>query len=316
MLPEAFLERLAWQLPPARRAAVEAAFAAPRATSFRVNPLRGGTPEGVATELAALGLAPHPVPWHAGAFWVAPEERAALLASPAYAEGRLYVQNLSSMVPPLALAPAPGERVLDLCAAPGSKTLQLAAAVGPEGEVAAVEVVRPRFFKLRDNLAAHGAAHVRTFLQDGTRVWRYRPEHFDRVLVDAPCSSEGRFHASEPESYAFWSPRKVKEMAHKQQRLLFSAVQSLRVGGVLVYATCSLAPEENEAVVDRALRRFGEALVVEPLPVEVPEAEPACLHWQGRAFAPALAHAARLWPSTRHEGFFIARLRKVASTLP
>jgi NOL1/NOP2/sun family putative RNA methylase len=313
-LPDAFLERLRAIVPGEAYEDVVAAFHRPRVTSFRVNMLRA-EPEGVVAALRQAGLPLHPVPWKADAYWVPAEARGALLASPAYQAQQIYVQNLASMLPPLVLAPEPGERVLDLAAAPGSKTLQMACRMHNTGEIAAVEVVRGRFFKLRDNLQAQGATNVRTFLQDGTRVWRYRPEHFDRVLLDAPCSSEGRFHVSEPERLAYWSLRKIKEMAHKQRRLLYSAVQALRPGGVLVYSTCSFAPEENEQVLSRILRQFGDALVVEPLGIELGNMQPPLTAWQGRPVAPALAPARRILPNALMEGFFVCRIRKRSSTV-
>lgn len=288
------------------------AFSAPPATGFRVNTLLA-SPDAVLHELKALGLTLHPVSWKADAFWVAPEDRAALLASDAFAAQRIYVQNLSSMVPPVVLGAQPGERVLDLAAAPGSKTLQLACQMNGTGELAAVEVVKSRFFKLRANLEAQGAAHVRTFLQDGTRVWRYRPAHFDRVLLDAPCSTEGRFHLGDPATYAYWSPRKIKEMAHKQRQLLASAVQCLRPGGVLVYSTCTFAPEENEAVLDKTLKKFGDAIHLEPLGLDLPEMTPPLEAWNDRPFAHDLAHARRLLPTPTMEAFFIAKIRKAGA---
>ena len=123
-LPDAFVERLRAVVPADRFEAVMAAFGRPRATGFRVNTLRA-TSEAVVRSLEGEGVALHDVPWKPDAFWVAPEARAALLASEAYRAQEIYVQNLASMVPPLALAPRPGERVLDLAAAPGSKTLQI-----------------------------------------------------------------------------------------------------------------------------------------------------------------------------------------------
>lgn len=313
-LPADFLERLRAMVPAEHYDEVLATFAAPQATSFRVNTLRAER-EAVVQALEGKGLHLHAVDWKKDAFWVAPEERAALLASAAFELQHIYVQNLSSMIPPLVLNAQPGERVLDLAAAPGSKTLQLACAMRNEGELAAVEVVKGRFFKLRDNLAAQGADNVRTFLQDGTRVWRYRPEYFDRVLLDAPCSTEGRFRADEPETFAYWSPRKIKEMARKQRRLLYSAVQCLRPGGVLVYSTCSFAPEENEAILDKTLRKFGDAIHLEPLNIDLTNLLPPLSEWNGRRFKQDLAHARRLLPMPTMEGFFVARIRKVKSTV-
>ena len=312
-LPKAFVERLQTIVPADRFASVMAAFGRPAATGFRVNTLKA-TASDVRASLEKEGVGFHKVLWKPDAFWVSAEDRAALLASAAYQAQAIYVQNLASMIPPHVLRPEPSERVLDLAAAPGSKTLQIACLMANEGEIAAVEVVKGRFFKLRANLEAQGATAVRTFLQDGTKVWRYRPEHFDRVLLDAPCSSEGRFHLSDPQTFAYWSPRKIKEMAHKQRRLLYSAVQCLKPGGTLVYSTCSFAPEENEAILDKTLRRFGDALHLEPLGLELENMQPPLKSWQGRPFKSSLQHARRLFPTETMEGFFVAKLRKTAST--
>lgn len=314
VLPDAFLERLRAIVPPDRYEAVVEAFTRPVVTGLRVNTLRAD-PEDVRRELEGVGLHLHAVDWKGDAFWVTAEERAALLASPAYAEQRIYVQNLSSMIPPLVLDPQPGERVLDLAAAPGSKTLQIACQMRDEGEIAAVELVKGRFFKMRANLEAQGATAVRTFLKNGEYVWKHRPAHFDRVLLDAPCSTEGRFHVADPASYAYWSLRKIREMTRKQRRLLYSAVQCLRPGGVLVYSTCAFAPEENEAVLDDLLRRFGDALHLEPLGLDLDAMVPPLPSWEGQAFTPGLAPARRVLPDGVMEGFFVARFRKTEHTL-
>jgi NOL1/NOP2/sun family putative RNA methylase len=314
-LPEAFLERLRRIVPPEAFDDVVATFSQPQAVGFRVNALRAEEAT-VAEELKAAGLHPHAVEGLPGGFWVPAEERDALLASPATTEDRIYVQDLASQIPPLLLAPQAGERVLDLCAAPGSKTGQLAALMQNEGEIAAVEVVRPRFFKLRANLERQGATAVRTFHRDGTTVWRHRPEYFDRILVDAPCSTEGQLRTDDAESTRYWSPRKVKEMSRKQGRLLFSAIQSLRPGGTLVYSTCTFAPEENEGTVSRMLERFGEALEV--VPVDLPplfRAQEPLEAWGRDTFHPQVRHARRLLPTPYYEGFFVAKLLKRRPTL-
>ncbi|MEM1095368.1 MAG: RsmB/NOP family class I SAM-dependent RNA methyltransferase [Bacteroidota bacterium] len=314
-LPVAFVERLGQILSPDAFAQAQAAFAQPRVCSFRVNTLLAD-PVAVRDELAAAGLTLAPVGWMPVAFTVPADQRTALLATPAFAEQRIYVQNLSSMVPPVVLAPQAGERILDLTAAPGSKTLQVAAELARQADpsvstLAAVEFVQGRFFKLRANLKAQGAAWVETYHTNGENVWRHRPSHFDRVLLDAPCSSEGRFHASDPESWAYWSPRKVKEMARKQQRLLYSAVHATKPGGSIVYSTCSFAPEENERILAKALKTFGDALTLEPLGIELPSMIPPLTAWRGKAFPEAIQHARRILPNDQYQGFFVARLRKV-----
>lgn len=314
-LPEIFRTRLCEIVPGSACQDVLETFDRPFATGFRINTLLTER-DRVLEELRSHDLHPHPVVWAEDAFWVEPDEREALLDSPAYREHRIYVQNLSSMIPPLVLAPQPGEHVLDLTAAPGSKTHQIACQMQGKGEIAAVEVVKSRFFKLRDNLAANGADMVRTFLKNGEHVWRNRPEYFDRVLLDAPCSSEGRFSTQDPESFAYWSPGKIKEMSRKQGRLFFSAVQSLRPGGVLVYSTCTFAPEENEVTVDKMLAKFGDALRVEPLGLELSNMQKPLEAWNRREFRDDLvSHARRILPTDTMEGFFVCKLSKNRSTL-
>lgn len=314
VLPAAFLERLRQIIPAGDYEQVLASFGAPRAVGFRVNTLRA-EPAGAIAELRAAGLHPEPVEGLPEGYIVPPAERDALLASAACASGAIYVQDLSSQLTVAVLDPQPGERVLDLCAAPGSKTGQIAARMQGEGEIAAVEVSRARFFKLRANLEAQGASGVRTFHRDGTTVWRHRPEYFDRILVDAPCSTEGRFRLDDPDSYRYWQPRKAREMARKQGRLLWSAVQSLRPGGTLVYSTCTFAPEENEGVLSRLLDQFKGALEVEPLRLpSFSRVQPPLAAWGKQAFSSEVSGAARLMPSDTNEAFFVARLRKLSGT--
>jgi 16S rRNA (cytosine1407-C5)-methyltransferase len=242
------------------------------------------------------------------------------MASEPYAKGAVYLQNVSSQLPALVLDPQPGERVLDLCAAPGSKTGQIGALMAGGGEIVAVEKVRPRFYRLLANLRDQGVTTARAVLGSGTGYWHREPEAFDRVLVDAPCSTEGRFRAEDAETTRYWSERKIKEMRAVQERLLFSAVQSLKPGGVLVYSTCTFAPEENEAVVDRALRTFGDALEV--LDAGLPEAGRVATaataglrEWRGRTFNAGIGRTRRILPDGFLEGFFLARVVKLESTL-
>jgi 16S rRNA C967 or C1407 C5-methylase (RsmB/RsmF family) len=168
---------------------------------------------------------------------------------------------------------------------------------------------------MRANLKAQGASSVRTFLKNGEHVWRNRPEYFDRVLLDAPCSTEGRFQVNDPETYAYWSPAKIKEMSRKQNRLLYSAIQCLRPGGVLVYSTCSFAPEENELILEKALSTFGDAIELEPIDVTLDNVQAPLKSWKGKPIKAGLTPVRRILPTDVMEGFFVGRIRKNASTI-
>lgn len=323
-LPPLFMERLARILPESVQKTCLATFRAPLVTAFRINKLKA-TREVVLQALADENIEPQAVSWYEDAFFVSAEMRADLLASKPYQMQQIYVQNLSSMVPPLVLAPEAHETILDLTAAPGSKTLQMACLMhatpsesdtskAAEGHIAAVEVVRKRFFQLQANLKAQGATNVRTFLKDGAFVWKNRPEFFDKVLLDAPCSTEARFRADDPETYRYWSAKKIKEMAHKQSMLLYSAIQCLQVGGDLVYSTCSFAPEENEAVLQKALDTFGDAISIEALDLPFDNVQTPLDAWQGASFDPQIRNARRILPTSEMEGFFVAKIRKQEST--
>ncbi len=317
-LPDPFVDRLRQIVPADRFDAVLTSFETTPATGFRVNTMIRPEEE-VIGALVDEGVPVETVEGVPGAYAVPADGRPALMGSLPYAEGHVYVQNVSSQLPARSLAPRSGDRVLDLCAAPGSKTGQLSILVGEGGEVTAVEKVRPRFYKLKANVYRQGATNVLPWLGNGAAYWRREPEAFDRVLVDAPCSTEGRFRTHDPETTQYWSLRKVKEMRSKQQKLLWAGIQALKPGGTLVYSTCTFAPEENEAVIAKALRTFGDAIEVVDanLPTSGPVAEQTVAgltSWDGRDFPPSLTLTRRVLPTDLLEGFFVARLAKRAST--
>jgi 16S rRNA (cytosine1407-C5)-methyltransferase len=276
---------------------------------FRANLLKN-SPEEAARELARLGLEAEPVLGYPAAFILRRGTVRELQATPLYREGSIYVQSLASMMPVLALAPEPGHSVLDLAAAPGGKTTQIAALTHGQGWILANDSSRERFFKLKWAVETQGAKNVELSLQKGELLGRKYADTFDRVLVDAPCSSEGRFRAGDPASFRYWKMAKIREMARKQKRLLRAGFETLKAGGILVYSTCTFAPEENEEVVQWTLEKCGENFVLEPIPIRLDSRVPALTSWEGKVFDRRIVHAARLLPTEILEAFFIARIRK------
>lgn len=297
-LPAAFLDRLRSIVPVGDR------YTSARAVKFfRVNTLKAA-PSDIHQTLTALGVACEPVEWYPAAFAVPAPQSQIVLNSDLVRGGQVYAQGLESMLAVHVLDPKPGETVLDLCAAPGSKTSQIAAHMSNTGELVANEPIKDRFYRLKGVLDLLGAkASVK--MTDG-RYLRMAAQ-FDRVLVDAPCSSEGRFLLEHPKTYAYWSLRKINEMAHKQKGLLLNASRLVKPGGVLVYATCTFAPEENEAVVDWFLKKSEGRFKVVPLNVPYVPQYPALMSFQGKDFDPRVAGALRVLPGDRMEGFFITK---------
>ena len=308
-LPEAFLQRLEQIILPERLPGVLRSFTVAKPTAFRVNTLAAEV-SAAKGELEGQGLELRPLPWCQGGFTVEASERRRLTESAACVEGRVYVQNPSSMVVPLLLGPKPGETVLDLAAAPGGKTLHMAAMMANTGRLSAVEPVRSRYYRLTENLRRCGATIVTCYRHDGRSVGRKCPGMFDRALLDAPCSSEARFTRLDPNSWAHWTPRKIRETSRKQKGLLRSAVRSLKPGGILVYCTCSFAPEENEQVIHSQLRRFGDALEILPVSLPFANVQPGLVRWSGRDLQPDLARSVRILPDDLMDALYICKLAK------
>lgn len=322
-LPERLRERLGRIVPIERFADVLASFDHAPDVTFRVNSLAASDAD-VLAELAADGTEAVPAAGLPHVYRASAELRARLARSAAFASGRMYIQTISSLLAAPAMDVRPGLRVLDLAAAPGGKTLHLAALLGNDGDLRAVESSRPRFHRLRENLRRAGVSCCRTFLQDGRRVGELCPEQFDRVLLDAPCSGEARLRrtpageadAGEEDSSRRpnWSLRKIQQCAGKQRALLRSAVAACRPGGLIVYCTCTFAPEENEAVVADVLEEAAGGLAVEPAPLpECAQAESVegLRTWESRSFPAELAEARRILPDEWFDAFFLCRLRKL-----
>ena len=173
-----------------------------------------------------------------------------------YEDGKIYVQSISSMIPPIILRPEPGERVLDMAAAPGSKTTQMATMMNNEGYILANEIDKFRCEKLKYNVEKQGASIVHIINKDGTQLFN-NVKSFDKILVDAPCSGEGRFIVSNKKTYEHWSLKMQEELVEIQKKLISNAVNLCKTNGTILYSTCALSKEENEKVIDWAINNFN-----------------------------------------------------------
>lgn len=281
---------------------------------FRFNPLKFD-PGFQQSLLAREGF--HPEPWNDFPnIWIVPEnsvpEGKALGKSLSHFLGNIYIQNPASMMPPLVLDPRPGERVLDLCAAPGSKTSLMAAMMKGKGLLVANDRSKKRLQSLVFNLRRCGVPNILFFNHFGEHFGNLYYERFDRILVDPPCSALGTL-GKNPEVLTWWEPRRSESLARVQLSLLISGLKALKLGGRLVYSTCTITPEENESVLDQVLRKFGSALEVEEITMPGLASRPALESFGKVRFHPGVGRAIRLYPfESGSEGFFIASIRKVA----
>lgn len=309
-LPSAFLHKLEQIVPSELFDNIVASYSLNKPVAVRRNPLKCNQTE-FEQALKNLFIPYQPVDWYPDAVVIDFDDKSRVTHSDFYNHGNCYIQSLSSLIPVIILDPQPGEEILDLCAAPGSKTTQMAGLMQNLGRIAAVEKSKHRFFKLQANLKKQAATCVDTYFKDGSKVWRYCENRFDRVLVDAPCSSEGRFNLNNPESVSYWSPKKVQQMTRLQWPLLQSGFLCLKPGGTLVYSTCTFSPEENEAILHRLLKRFNDSAVIEPIELPMNNTLAGLNHWQESYFLPGVQNAHHILPNELFDGFFVAKITKL-----
>lgn len=341
-LPEKFYERLERCCGVGVAKEMEKTFIE-RPTTFRINKIKALPPkadqptvekyESIKALLSAQGFKIKKVSWYPDAFILENKSKRELTETQEYKDGKIYIQSLASMVPPLVLDPKSGEKVLDLTAAPGSKTSQIAMIMERQGELVANDVNKVRFFKLKHNMELLGVVNERNSpptpllrreggidydlpvwnfvlrMEHGVALCREYPEYFDKILLDAPCSAEARFIVGQPKTLGYWSDKKIKDMAYKQRQLLLGAWGALKPGGMLVYSTCTMAPEENEMQVSRLLERNPDAELAD---IELSELKslPCVREWKGKKFTDSIKKTLRIMPTKEIEGFFVAKIIK------
>ena len=227
--------------------------------------------------------------------------------------GYYYVQELSSMLPVIALNPQPNERILDLCSAPGSKTTQISAEIKNTGTIIANEISLGRIKILASNLERCGVTNTLITKKDGITLCKKLKKmnfYFDKILVDAPCSGEGTLRSS-PKTCIMWNIKTIETLSKTQKRLFESAFEILKPNGELVYSTCTHAPEENEAVVDFILKTFKDKIKIEEIKLPI-KFRQGITQLENEKFNPEVKKCARIYPQDNNtEGFFLAKMRKV-----
>lgn len=299
-------------------------FAKNRKWSFRLNFLQTDGTE-VFEELTQKGIVIEEFSGISGVYMFDREYEYAMKGTRAFYEGKIYLQSIASMLPVLVLAPESGETILDVCAAPGSKTTQLAMMMKNQGNIFAIEQNQIRYDKLMHNCKLQWATIVEWIKMDA-RHWLaetsgnivvvddFADVEFDRILLDAPCSAEGRISLDNEKTYGFWSLDNIQKKSELQWELLEVAFSRLKKGGTLVYSTCTLAPEENEWVISEFLLSHDD-VVLDPINIGLTEKawwkNGLSSFGKNTNYPDTLSQAVRILPSDETEWFFMVKLRKI-----
>lgn len=276
---------------------IAAGFDSQRAVTLRANALKSDR-ETIRAALAQQGIETEDVPWSGDALIVKNAREDALTALPLYERGEIYLQSLSSMIPPLLLGAKENENILDMAAAPGGKTTQIAALTGNRAMITACEMNKIRADRLRYNVERQGATRVTVMNIDSRNLDDLFS--FDRILLDAPCSGSGTVQLGNPRSKGQFNAVNIGKTTKAQSALLDKALRLLRKGGEMIYSTCSVLAQENEDIVRRALKK-GNCEVV-PLDLSAFGAVPQ--------LPVSIPGTLCVMPDALHEGFFVAKLRR------
>lgn len=274
-----------------------------RYTTLRVNTIKYNIEDLIAV-LKKENIEFEKVEWYENALIIKNVNERKLQELEIYKNGYIYIQSLSSMIPPLVLNPKRGDKVLDLTAAPGSKTTQMSAMMENEGYILANELDTIRCQRLKYNVDMQGASIVEINNANGEIIGEKYPNTFDKILLDVPCSGEGRFEIEDEKTYKNWSTKQVEELSQVQRKLFNSAIKALKPGGEMVYSTCTLNTKENEEILNWGLKNFK--IRIEDIDLKLKNTTKGIT----KGFDNSLKKAVRVLPNKYQEGFFVAKIIK------
>ena len=268
-----------------------------RKTTLRVNTLKSDIQK-IEKELDKNEIIYKNVDWYTDAFIIENVKEDIIKKLEIFETGEIYLQSLSSMIPPLLLNPRKGENILDMAAAPGGKTTQMAALSNNEAMITACEKNKIRGERLNYNLEKQGATRVNVMIEDA----RYLSDYFsfDKILLDAPCSGSGTLCFEDENINNNFSQELIERSVKAQEKLLEKALRILKPKGEIIYSTCSILAKENEDILQKILNKYraeimpiGDNMVsnIPTLPVKIKGTLCVC-------------------PTELYEGFFVAKIRK------
>lgn len=315
-LPKAFISRLEsiyWD----KNTSLLFAFVKERIWFFRVNHIfywGRGLPEETAQEFREKNIHVIPFDEAKGIYTYDKQYEYAMKGTQAFYTGKIYLQGIASMLPVFLLDPQPWERVLDVCAAPGSKTTLMSEYMHNRGSIRAIEQNSIRMEKLLYNARLQGAENIECIKMDALKFLSTDENQYDRILLDAPCSAEGRISLANEKSYGFWSLENIHRKSELQYQLLSLSVAHLRPWWTCVYSTCTLAPEENEWVISHVLDENRYISLVDLHANDFLDSRidwmPGIPSFEWNTYHSDITRTARIIPNMYAEWFFIALIQK------
>lgn len=267
-----------------------------RRVTLRVNTIKSDI-EKIEKELNEAEIEYEKVKWSKDAFIINNKREKEIEELEVYKNGAIYLQSLSSMLPPIVLAPKQGTDILDMAAAPGGKTTQIAALVNNKASITACELNNIRAQRLKYNIEKQGATCVYVMQQDSRKIDDFFS--FDQILLDAPCSGSGTLNINDENLSKIFTEKLIQKSVKSQSELLKKALKILKPGKEMVYSTCSILQEENENIINTLNKNLYEIIPIE---------------FKGKEELPILPTKIDgtlcVMPNELYEGFFIAKIRK------
>ncbi|MGN1311061.1 MAG: RsmB/NOP family class I SAM-dependent RNA methyltransferase [Clostridia bacterium] len=297
-IPEFLIEMLEEQYGKELAKEILEGYLAKRKATFRVNTLKGSK-EVVEQELKNAGIETRKVAWSNNAYIVENATEKELQNLEIYKNGEIYLQSLSSMLPPIILKPQEKTDILDMAAAPGGKTTQMAALTNNKAHITACEMNKIRAEKLKYNIQKQGASSVYVMETDSRRISDFFS--FDQILLDSPCSGSGTLNAEDNNIEKYFTKKLIDKCTKKQFELLKKAIKVLKPGKDMVYSTCSILSCENEEIVNKILKDNNCKII--PIEFEKMEEIPQ--------LPSKIKGTICVKPNELYEGFFVSKIRKI-----
>ena len=267
-------------------------YAKQRYVTLRANKIKT-TVEDIKQQLENNNIKYKEVDWYKEALIIENVREDEIRKMQMYQNGEIYLQSLSSMLPPIVLEPKSGENILDMAAAPGGKTTQIATMTENKAFITACEKNKIRAERLKYNLQKQGATCVNIMTEDARQLSDYFS--FDKILLDAPCSGSGTENVFDDR----FSKELIQRSCKTQETLLKKAINILKPGGEMIYSTCSILKQENEEILNKVLRKGKIEIVPIKLDREIPT-------------LPAKVEGTIcVLPTELYEGFFVAKIKKI-----